>query len=66
MPGARKDTAPVSVEQPGYVARTGHLPRCTSGTELITFSPTAEIVELNGVIAKNLALLVRASAEGGA
>jgi hypothetical protein len=34
----------------------GHLPLSEPGTELITFSPTAGIEEVNAVVAKNRAL----------
>jgi hypothetical protein len=121
MPGAKKDTTPVAIENPIYVGRVaelgdnytvvfetirvdidtapifkglpddrcpcphwgmvvkgrwtaryadheetfeagdvfysppGHLPLAAPGTELITFSPTAELAKVNAVIAKNQA-----------
>lgn len=119
MPGARKDTTPITAENPNYVGRAaelgdftvtfetlrtdidpapffkglpddrcpcphwglvvsgritvryrdheetfeagdafymppGHLPLSTPGTELITFSPTGEIKEVNAALASNL------------
>jgi hypothetical protein len=118
MPGARKDTTPITVESPQYIGRSaelgdftvafetlrsdmdpapffkglpddrcpcphwglvmsgrftvryrdheetfkagdafylpaGHLPIAAPNTELITFSPTAELKEVNAVLAKN-------------
>ncbi|MFN2582740.1 MAG: cupin domain-containing protein [Candidatus Dormibacteria bacterium] len=40
-----------------YYSPAGHLPFCTAGTELITFSPTDEINKVNAVIARNMAHL---------
>ena len=37
-----------------FYAPAGHLPFCTAGTELITFSPTDQINEVYAVIARNL------------
>jgi hypothetical protein len=46
--------------EPGdvYYSPAGHLPFCSAGTELITFSPTDEINRVNAVIARNMANLV--------
>jgi hypothetical protein len=41
-----------------YYSPAGHLPFCSAGTELITFSPTDEINKVNDVIARNMADLV--------
>jgi hypothetical protein len=41
-----------------YYSPAGHLPFCSAGTELITFSPTDEINRVNAVIARNMANLV--------
>jgi hypothetical protein len=38
-----------------YYAAPGHLPRGTAGTELITFSPTVDLENVNAVLAKNRA-----------
>ena len=38
-----------------YYAPPGHLPYCTPGTELITFSPTGQLKEVNAALARNLA-----------
>lgn len=40
-----------------YYAPPGHLPLAAPGTELITFSPTAELERVNAVIAQNQGLL---------
>jgi len=40
-----------------FYAPPGHLPSAAPGTELITFSPSAELVKVNAVIAKNQAEL---------
>ena len=37
----------------------GHLPRCTAGTELITFSPTDQLNQVNAVIERNTKDLIR-------
>lgn len=37
-----------------YYSPPGHLPLTTAGTELITFSPTTELEELNAALARNL------------
>jgi hypothetical protein len=41
-----------------YYSPPGHLPFCSAGTELITFSPTDQINTVNAVIARNMASLV--------
>jgi len=38
-----------------YYAPGGHLPYCPAGTELITFSPTDQLKEVNAVLAANMA-----------
>ncbi|GAA2203491.1 hypothetical protein [Sinomonas flava] len=38
-----------------YYAPPGHLPECPAGTELITFSPTDQIEEVNAMLAANSA-----------
>jgi hypothetical protein len=38
-----------------YVAPPGHLPRMFAGTELVEFSPTAELAETMAVVGANLA-----------
>jgi hypothetical protein len=38
-----------------FYALPGHLPSCTAGTELITFSPTRELAEVMEVIGRNVA-----------
>lgn len=37
-----------------YYSPPGHLPRASAGTELITFSPTTALAELNAALARNL------------
>jgi hypothetical protein len=37
-----------------YYSPAGHLPLASAGTELITFSPTTELEELNAALARNL------------
>lgn len=41
-----------------FYAPAGHLPYCAAGTELITFSPTDQINQVNAVIARNMSNLV--------
>lgn len=38
-----------------YFAAPRHLPRGTAGTELITFSPTEDLENVNAVLGKNRA-----------
>ena len=38
-----------------YVARPGHVPVVTAGTEVIEFSPTAKLAETLAVLAANMA-----------
>jgi hypothetical protein len=38
-----------------YVARPGHVPMVTAGTEIIEFSPTTELVETLAVLGANMA-----------
>ena len=40
-----------------FYSPPGHLPFAAPGTELITFSPTAELAKVNAVIARNQAEL---------
>jgi len=39
-----------------FYSPPGHLPLADPGTELITFSPTAELEQVNAALAKNMAL----------
>lgn len=48
-----------------YYSPGGHLPFCTAGTELITFSPTDQINEVNAAIASNMQKLVPQPETGG-
>lgn len=41
-----------------FYSPAGHLPFCAAGTELITFSPTDRLNQVNAVIARNLKNLV--------
>ena len=43
-----------------FYSPPGHLPFADPGTELITFSPTAELAKVNAVIARNQAELAAA------
>jgi hypothetical protein len=38
-----------------FYSPPGHLPSCTPGTELITFSPTQELAEVMATIGRNVA-----------
>jgi hypothetical protein len=38
-----------------FYSPPGHLPSCTAGTELITFSPTQELAEVMAAIGRNVA-----------
>jgi hypothetical protein len=38
-----------------FYSPSGHLPSCTAGTELITFSPTRELAEVMAAIGRNVA-----------
>jgi hypothetical protein len=38
-----------------FYSPPGHLPFCTAGTELITFSPSRELAEVMAAIGKNMA-----------
>lgn len=38
-----------------FYSPPGHLPSCTAGTELITFSPTRELAEVMTAIGRNMA-----------
>jgi hypothetical protein len=42
-----------------FYAPPGHLPLAAPNTELITFSPTAELEKLNAVLAKNQELMAK-------
>jgi hypothetical protein len=37
-----------------FYSPPGHLPSCTAGTELITFSPTQQLHEVMAVVARNI------------
>ena len=45
-----------------FYSPPGHLPSCTAGTELITFSPTRELAETMAVVGRNVAQLGMAAA----
>lgn len=38
-----------------FYSPPGHLPSCTAGTELITFSPTRELAEVMAAVGRNVA-----------
>ncbi len=48
-----------------YYARPGHVPALIAGTEVVEFSPTAQLQETTAVVEKNLAAMM-AAAEAGA
>jgi hypothetical protein len=45
-----------------YLARPGHVPIVTAGTEVIEFSPTAQLAEPMAVLARNMADAATAAA----
>jgi hypothetical protein len=49
-----------------YYGRPGHLPLMFAGTELVEFSPTAELNATMAVVGRNLAAARAAGARGGA
>lgn len=45
-----------------FYSPPGHLPSCTAGTELLTFSPTRELAEVMAAVGRNLAQQGQAAA----